>query len=216
MLSKKEQQRLMQEIQDQERGTTGEIVTVIADRSGDYRFYSLLIAAALSSLIVILLMRLAPSEVLLSLLVINTGLLFIIFEKFGWHRSLIPTSVLHRQAGLMAKRCWVDLGITRDTRDRTGVMIFVSEWEHYVEIIADKGLDHVISNEQWAVAVNRFGYLVKAGNIADAFLTTVQKIGALLNTFAPANTDDNPDELPNHLFRLSYEHDEFSVYSAEE
>lgn len=216
MLSKKEQQRLMEEIQDQECGTTGEIVTVIADRSGDYRFYSLLMAVGLSSLIVIALMQLVSPEILLSLLVMNAGVLFFVFEKFGWHRALIPTSVLHRQAGLMAKRSWVDLGITRDTRDRTGVMIFVSQWEQYVEIIADEGLDHVISNEQWVVAVNRFGYLVKAGNIGDAFLTTVQKIGDLLNTFAPAKPGDNPDELPNHLFQLTYEYDEFSVYAAEE
>lgn len=216
MLSKKEQQRLMDEIQDQERGTTGEIVTVIADRSGDYRFYSLLIAAALSTLLVILLSQMLSPEVLLSLLVIDAVLLFFVFEKFGWHRWLIPTEALHRQASLMAKRCWVDLGITRNTRDRTGVMIFVSQWEEYVEIIADEGLDQAFTNEQWAVAVNRFGYLVKAGNIADAFLTTVQKIGELLNTFAPAKEGDNPDELPNHLFWLRYEHDEMSIYEAEE
>ncbi len=81
-----------------------------------------------------------------------------------------------------------------------GVLIFVSEAEHYVEIIADRGISQHVSNDEWQEIINSFIEKVKAGQTKEGFLNCISSCGDLLKQYAPATEQKN--ELPNHLIVL--------------
>ena len=80
------------------------------------------------------------------------------------------------------------------------MLIFVSEAEHYVEIIADRGIDQHVSQEQWQAIIDTFTNSVKRGKTAEGFVDCIGACGELLIEHAPATHDRN--ELPNHLVVL--------------
>ena len=76
-------------------------------------------------------------------------------------------------------------------------MIFVSELERYVEILADRGVAEQISDETWASIVQRFTQKVGQGEVYDGFDQCLQAVGTELAAKFPITTAKN--ELPNHL-----------------
>ncbi len=80
-------------------------------------------------------------------------------------------------------------------------MLFVSVAERYVEIIADAGIDAKVADDAWGGIVEGFVAEVKAGRIADGFISAIEGCGILLAEHFPRAADD-VDELPNHLFEI--------------
>ena len=68
--------------------------------------------------------------------------------------------------------------------------------EHYVEIIADEGINALVPPGTWDKAVADFVEQVRAGRITEGFLAVVDVIGARLAEHFPRAADDR-DELPN-------------------
>ena len=82
--------------------------------------------------------------------------------------------------------------------ERTGVLLFVSAAEHYVEIIADKGINDVVADDAWQDIVQNFVQHVKQQQVTDGFLTAIAACGELLADHFPA-TDKDINELPNQF-----------------
>ena len=57
------------------------------------------------------------------------------------------------------------------------MLLFVSVAEHYVEIIADKGINDVVPTGTWEHVVAEFVEKVKSGRIADGFVGAVEACG---------------------------------------
>ncbi|MBD3647609.1 MAG: hypothetical protein HUJ31_09195, partial [Pseudomonadales bacterium] len=79
-------------------------------------------------------------------------------------------------------------------------LIFVSEAERYVEIIADRGISAHVNDEEWQDIVDEFTGLVHAGKTLEGFLTAVTRCGELLKKHVPGTHDE--DELPNRMIIL--------------
>ena len=77
------------------------------------------------------------------------------------------------RARLRAHELFLDLGLV-GTRDRTGVLFFISVAEHYVEIIADRGVSSVVDDKIWMSIVADFTSAVRQGRIADGFLKAIE------------------------------------------
>ncbi len=82
------------------------------------------------------------------------------------------------------------------TRARTGVLVFVAVAEHYVEIIADEGINALVPPGTWDKAVADFVEQVRARRVTEGFLAVVEAVGARLAEHFPRPPDDR-DELPN-------------------
>ena len=87
------------------------------------------------------------------------------------------------------------------TRARTGVLIFVAVAEHYVEIIADEGINALVPPGTWDKAVADFVERVRAGRVAEGFLAVVEVVGTRLAEHFPRAADDR-DELPDRAREL--------------
>ena len=88
-------------------------------------------------------------------------------------------------------------GITR-TKNRTGVLIFVSLAEHYARIVADEGISRKVHHSEWQAAVDALTARMHDDQIAAGFIAAIERCGVVLATHAPP--DGSPNELPDRLY----------------
>jgi len=202
LLTADQQRQVSSAISDVEKQTDAELVTVLARRADDYHYIPTL-WAALIALITPAIISLTPfwvsdREMLLAQWFVFIALALLLRVPPVMVR-LIPKSVRYWRASNLARRQFLENNL-HHTEGDTGVLIFVSEAEHYVEILADRGISQHVSDEKWQTIVNAFTARVRAGRTLDGFLECIEASGALLRQHAPATHDRN--ELPNRLIIL--------------
>jgi putative membrane protein len=109
---------------------------------------------------------------------------------------VVPKALKQRNAARLARVQFLEQNL-HHTRGETGVLIFVSELEHYVEILVDRGISAKIGNEQWQRLIDDFVKQVTAGHSLQGFLGCINGCSELLTTHVPAT--DQKNELPNRL-----------------
>ena len=202
-LNDSDKQRISDAISAIEQQTSGELVTVITRSSDEYRYIPYLWAALLALLVpgILTLATVPLADNLHYLLQICVFLAAAVI--FNWPPvkvRLIPPGVKKLRAHRLAQEQFF-LRNLHTTPGRTGVLLFVSVAEHYVEIIADKGINDVVNEHAWETIVARFIDEVKNNRVANGFLTAINACGILLAEHFPAS-DDKIDSLPNHLIEL--------------
>jgi len=199
LLTQSELEKVSTAIRAVEHNTDAELVTVLAERADNYSYIPTLWAAMLALL--------SPSAVSLlpfwvemgDLMLIQLGLFILLATLLRWPPILariIPQQVKAWRAGNLARRQFLENNL-HHTEAEVGVLIFVSEIEQYVEIIADRGVSQHIADEDWAMIVATMTEQVAAGNTLDGFLGCIEATGELLETHLPATSAK--DELPNHM-----------------
>ena len=198
-----DRQRIRAAIEAAERRTRGEFVTVIAREADDYLYIPVLWAA----LIALLVPALEPlihqpwlTEHVYIAQLVSFVLIAVLFRLPVIKHRLIPRSVEHQRAHRIALEQFL-LRNLHDTEERTGVLLFVSVAEHYVEIIADKGINARVEARTWDALVQAFVAEVRAGRVTEGFVRTIEACGDLLETHFPAREGDR-NELPDHLIEL--------------
>ena len=199
LLKEQELQAISEAIAEVERHTDAELVTVLAKQADDYRYIPTLWAAViallspaavwLSGVWLDTLDILAVQLIIFIVLAVVLRLPFIMFR-------IIPAKVRFWRASNLARRQFLENNL-HHTRQECGVLIFVSEAEHYVEILADRGINQHVSGEQWQQIVDEFIAQIKQGNTQQGFIDCINTCGKILAEHAPATTEKN--ELPNHL-----------------
>jgi putative membrane protein len=124
----------------------------------------------------------------------------VLFNWLPLKIRLIPAGVKKLRAQRLAREQFF-LQNLHGTPGRTGILLFVSLAEHYVEIIADKGINDVVSDNAWEAIVEHFVADVKNNRVATGFVTAISACGELLVAHFPA-TGENTNELPDHLVEL--------------
>lgn len=202
-LTEQEKQNIRQAIADVESKTSGELVTVVARASDGYMYIPVLWAALMALLVPfglwLLDQWLDPAFIYLA----QVGVFITLASIFRWpplKMYLIPKAVKLQRAARLAREQFFNLNL-HQTSGRTGVLIFVSLAEHYVEIIADKGINDVVPANAWDQAVADFLDKVKAGHLADGFIAVVNDCGELLKQHFPASKENN-NQLPDHLIEI--------------
>jgi putative membrane protein len=88
------------------------------------------------------------------------------------------------------------------TRERTGVMIFVSLGERMAELIADEGIADKVDKHVWDRAMAALTEGLKRGEVEAGFAAAVGLCGDVLAENFPARAGDNPNELPDAVVVL--------------
>jgi len=192
-------------IQAAEAHTRAELVAVVAEESDDYGYVVLALAALVGLA--------APFPWSLGLLggadaalwahgaAIAAALAVLALGQIdALRRLVVPGSVMRRRAARNARAQFYEQRV-RMTRDRAGVLLFVSVFEHHVEIIADEAAAAAVPEATWQAAVDAFVARVKAGDAAGGFLAAVDVLDDALRTHLPGDAADR-DELPNRLIVL--------------
>lgn len=203
LLTQDEQQQVAEAIDRIELHTDAEVVTVLAAQADDYHYIPLLwagLAALLVPGIVLVLTGWLSSGELLLAQWLTFIVLALLFRMPKITTRLIPRSVRHWRAGNLAHRQFVQLGL-HHTSGETGMLIFVSEAERYVEIMVDRGISQRIDDSTWESIVADFTSHVREGKTLEGFLACIDACGEELKRVLPATHERN--ELPNRLVILS-------------
>ena len=208
LLNESEQRQVGDAITRIERDTDAEVVTVLARQADDYTYIPLL-WAGLTALIVPGALSVIANwlgwldGVSAWYLLLVQWLVFIalavVFRLPSILTRLIPRHVRFWRASNLARRQFLEQNL-HHTDAGTGMLIFVSEAERYVEIIVDRGISAQLSDDTWQSIVEAFTARVKAGETLQGFLDCIESCGDLLKTHVPATHERN--ELPNRLVVL--------------
>jgi putative membrane protein len=110
-------------------------------------------------------------------------------------RRLSPRAMRQREVLRGARAAFIERGVHR-TRDRSGILVYVSWLEREVAVIADAGIERVLPAEIQADAVRSLTAAIPGGGAA---------VARQLERFAPAlaaampRRDDDVNELPDAI-----------------
>jgi putative membrane protein len=111
-------------------------------------------------------------------------------------RVLVPPDVLAARVHQRATQAFVDEEVFR-TRDRTGILIFVSLFERHVVVRADRGLDAVVTQGEWEKVVASIVDGIRRGQPGPALAEGIRRCASLARRLPPRS--DDRDELPGQL-----------------
>lgn len=205
-----------------ESATSGEIVTVLADRSDGYSDVVVMIAVALSFTAMSLFAlfpapflqlwdaliggwmhewttgEVASMTIALGLIAFAVSWLALLWEplKFALIPGPVKTQRAHEQAIKHFK-----VGADNRTGGRTGILIYLSMREHRAEIVADAPIAQKVSADVWGEAMADMLSHIRKGDIAAGMAAGVKDVGAVLAEHFPRAEDDE-NELPDRLIEV--------------
>jgi putative membrane protein len=217
-LSAAAQERISEAVKKAESKTSGEIVPVLATASDPYDrglFLASLASWLLATLVVIAFFLLpiesfwpetwdlpyaweVPAYILLPFqLVALIGGYYLARSIPRFHRSFIPRAVMQRRVNAAAHQAFLSLQISQ-TRDATGIMLYVSLFEHMVVVVADKAINERHDAATWNGIRDLLVEGLKNNKPDEGFSQAIARCGEILAEHFPIKSDDT-NELSNHL-----------------
>jgi putative membrane protein len=199
-LSAEERGRIETAITEAERKTSAELAVVIARESDAYGSYPLLWAAVLSLLAGGAAPFLEPDVEPTLLFAGQVGLFILLGILFHWgpiRYLLVPSAIKRKRASDMARLQFLSL-VDDKTPDEAGVLLFVSLAEHHVEILVDRGVARILSEDTWKKIVDEFLGAVREDRLADGLLKAIRQCGDVLALPFPPHpsaVNDMPDRV---------------------
>ncbi len=86
-----------------------------------------------------------------------------------------------------------------DTRERTGILLFVSLLEHQVLVVGDSGINARVKQEEWDDIVQSVIRGIRRGSTAEGLIEAIGKCGVLLERRGVERKVDDSDELRDDL-----------------
>ncbi|WP_293898250.1 TPM domain-containing protein [Phenylobacterium sp.] len=210
--------------------TTGEIYCVVAEESSDYHATPLAWAAGVALLApaVLLLAGLhvtapdmsrfggwtadqvegigeATARAALVGTLLLQGVLFVVtllvVSIHPIRRALTPRGMKRDRVRMRAEEQFIAKNL-HATRERTGVLIYVSAAERMAELIADEAIHAQAPDGTWDKALAALTAGLRRGEAAAGFAAAIGQCADVLAERFPARPDDNPNELPDAVVVL--------------
>jgi putative membrane protein len=207
-LSQEERQRISACVKEVERGTSGEIVPMVVSSSYHYPMAALLgaliggLVIATAFTIVLTLHRAWGGLTLVDLWVFPAlfGVSLVVLHELvrrvpALKRLFITTAEIEEEVEEAALTSFYRRGL-QNTRDRTGVLIFVSVFEHRARILADEGINARVDKGAWQSVVDRLSEGIRRGRQGEAICQAVRACGEMIRNAFPIKPGDS-NELDN-------------------
>jgi putative membrane protein len=215
-------------IREAEARTTGEIYCVVTEESGEYGETPLAWAAGVALLGPALLLlggvhvsapelfggwsatqvseaaERAARGALIGAIVVQAVLFVVTFLLVAIppvRRALTPAAFKRERVRKRALEQFAAKNLHL-TRDRTGVLIFVSFAERMAELIADEGISSHVDDQVWHRAMAALVEGLKRGHPGAGIAAAIGLCGDVLGERFPADPTDNPNQLPNSVLVL--------------
>jgi putative membrane protein len=196
--TKEDYQVVSAAIRQAEKRTSGQIVCVLAHSSSEYTYVPILWASVLALAApwpLIEFTQWSVQRIFLAQLVV----FILVGYLLSWmplRLALVPRPIRRLRAHRAALEQFVVRRVTH-TRNRCGILIFVSMAEHYARIIADEGIAQKVYQTEWQAAIDTLIEHTRYGQIAAGFVAAIERCGAVLAAHAPpdGSTNDLPDRL---------------------
>lgn len=113
-------------------------------------------------------------------------------------RLLVADEVLDRRVRRRALQAFVEEEVFR-TRDRTGILLFVSLFERRVAVLGDAGINRSVEPGAWDEIVAGLVAGIRSGRPGAALIAAIHACGELLQRHGVTLRADDTDELANRL-----------------
>jgi len=220
-----EKEKIRIAVENVEASTSGEIATMVVDRSDSYREAEILGAVLTAGLIALII------EVLLEYIIVTSSLrgwsdishqsaqiflhgisvwtyipmVFLLFFPSRYLYRKFPTLKLplvgrrrvEEAVRERAVRAFFEKELYR-TREETGVLIFISILEHKVWILGDRGIDRKIPVTLWREFAHELSIGLHENRACETLCDIIGKMGRELAQYFPRRADD-ANELSDKL-----------------
>jgi len=210
-----DKKQIAEAVKKAESKTSGEIVTAFIRESYDYAVYEMSFAVIVSFIYFIAMMFFVSNmeawlqarfwdysqHYLIAFYGFSTfvvgALFYFLANVAAIDRLIVPKKIMQKKVHERALLHYMESGIY-NTRDHTGILIFISTLEHRVELLADKGISVKIPLEQWQKIVENILGGVKQGDFVAKLCQSIEECGDLLAEHFPIK-DDDTNELTNDI-----------------
>lgn len=174
---------ILNELENLEKSSLVQMVTIVTQKSSNYKLASCMIAIFATFLISLLLVindYFSALELLQIQLLIFTGI-YIVLERFKKpFIQILPKFYKHKIASQYAKN---QFNISKQK-----IMFFISLDEKYIEIFADEEISKVIPNNHWQNIVDEFLTKIKENQFENGYLEAVKACNLILAKEFPKET----------------------------
>lgn len=205
--------RITAAVAQAERGTNGEIVTIVTDASDAYHDVPLHFAVA-AMLVVAGIAAWLPhwfgdwgdmhlGAVLLRVMIAQAVVFLLVRYGLEWtplKMAMTPRATRSRRVRRRAVQ-YFKASAEQRTAQRVGILLYVSLAEHVAEIVADEAIHAKVPPERWGDAMAALVDGLRAGDAGGGMAAAVAAIGAILSETFPKSEDD-VNELPDRLIEL--------------
>ncbi|MDP8269690.1 MAG: TPM domain-containing protein [Candidatus Tenebribacter davisii] len=206
-LSKEDMKQISSAVNKAESKTSGEIATAMIKESYNYAIYELIFAVIIGFIYFVAMMFFAGSidqwlqgkfwdysvHYLIMFYGFSTFIVIALFYFFGnissIDRLIVPKRIRLQKVQERATRYFMESGVF-NTKDRTGILIFISIMERRVELLADSGINAMISKDKWQDIVNNIIKGIKENDITTHLTRSIDECGNLLAEHFPIQADD--------------------------
>ncbi|HEX4495568.1 MAG TPA: hypothetical protein VIE43_07880 [Thermoanaerobaculia bacterium] len=194
-------------VQEAEKRTSGEIVPYVVERSDVYEsalWKGAALGALLGPMVALALYRWSdiwgvPMGVWIALPAPVGGAIgYLLSLLHPVRRWMAGEPRLDARARRRAAVAFLDQEVFR-TRNRTGILLFVSLFERRVVLLADSGIHQKVEEGAWEAITRRLAQGLRAARPAPALIEAIRACGELLEKHDLARAGDDADELSNEL-----------------
>jgi putative membrane protein len=98
---------------------------------------------------------------------------------------LVPRHAKNWECWELAHRSFASRILAQNDR-KTGIVLFVSFGERYVEVVTDRDVDRHVPQSVWDAIIKAFTAAAKQGRVGDALVTAVESCTKVLEQHYPA------------------------------
>jgi putative membrane protein len=195
---------IRQAVVDAEAGSGAELVPVLAARSDEYRvaeWRAALLGAAAGVAVAAFAPELAGwsrwASGVPALLAVGGALAGFAAARIpSVRRAFSGAGELDARVEAAARDAFVEHEVFR-TRDRTGLLLYVSLFERRVRILADEGVYRAVPEAVWRQVASETAARMRDGEPGEALLAAVRRAGELVGEHGPRRRPDDRNELPD-------------------
>jgi len=213
--SSEQKNKISTAVKNAETKTSGEIATAFIKESYDYAIYELLFAVLVGFIYFIVMLFFSEAletilqrmfwdyqtSYLLAFYGFSTFLViaiaYFVANISYVDRLIVSNKVKQQKVEERAMQHYMQSGISY-TRDRTGILIFVSYLEKRVVLLADTGINEKIEQHEWQKIVDHIIAGIKDEQLTRNLVDAIEDCGKLLQKHFPIK-DDDTNELDNDI-----------------
>ncbi|HTF22236.1 MAG TPA: TPM domain-containing protein [Chryseolinea sp.] len=212
MFSAPDLQRIKDAVAKAEGNISGEIVPVMVERSGRYvsaHYMSAILGASFAFVAMIVFDRYVFSNasnalfydpVFIFFVVTAAGFIGGVIPRFSDPLKRLLTGKTHLgvAAQQRAENAFLEEQVF-NTRQRTGIMIFISFFEHKVIVMADKGISSVVDKSRWdEIVADLIGH-IRQEKVVEGLEKAIARCGSILLEKGFKKSEDDTNELRDDL-----------------
>jgi len=209
--TQQELDRVKAAVTEAEAKISGEIVVYYSSQSADYpqaKYISALFFIFLKAIGLLVMHEfILPGTYLFIFHPVVFTLILFMAGVFGYFAAsylpflkqwLVKKQVMANAVRLRSHAVFTEANV-HNTKHKTGILIYISELEHRVEVIGDLGISAKVKETEWNGILSAITSGLKSGQRVDGICTAVRLCGELLLKYGFVIEADDTNELNNDM-----------------